>query len=89
MLVEQRKGQVTPSANLTYETRDLPPSPFSSPIKGEDMRFTPSPLAGEGWGEGGSDCRVTPLANPTYLTANEGKNKDTGSSIENVEDDRK
>ena len=30
------------------------------------MRFTPSPLAGEGWGEGGSDCRVTPSANPTY-----------------------
>ena len=29
------------------------PSPLSSPIKGEDRLFTPSPLVGEGWGEGG------------------------------------
>ena len=34
------------------------------------MHFTPSPLAGEGWGEGGSDCRITPSANPTYGVMN-------------------
>ena len=28
------------------------PSPVSSPIKGEERFFTPSPLEGEGWGEG-------------------------------------
>ena len=32
--------------------RDPAPSPSSSPIKGEEILATPSPLVGAGWGEG-------------------------------------
>ncbi len=54
----QELGEVDKSVRREISS----PSPLSSPVQGEERVSTPSPLAGEGWGEGVHYSKDKPVA---------------------------